>query len=108
MNLEVIGKDLTPSKMVKGRIESKLSKLEKRLGQNLFVRVRLETVPNNQFSCAIHFQNSGHDYSANSISDDLIKAADEAIDKISRQVSKAQQRPESYRKGGSSIRQASI
>ncbi len=108
MNLEVIGKDLNPSKMVRNRIESKLAKLEKRLGQNLFVRVRLETVPNNQFSCAIHFQNAGNDYSANSISNDLIKAADETIDKISRQVSKAQQRPESFRKGAVSIRQASI
>jgi ribosome-associated translation inhibitor RaiA len=38
----------------------------------------------------------------------LIKAADEAIDKISRQVSKAQQRPGSLKKGGNSIRQATV
>ena len=108
MNLEVIGKDLNPSEMVKGRIENKLSKIEKRLGENLFIRVRLEAVPNQKFSCGIHFQSSGQDYSANSVSDDLIKAADEAIDKISRQVSKAQQRPGSLRKGGNSIRQATV
>ena len=108
MNLEVIGKDLNPSKMLKGRIEQKLSKLEKRLGQNLFVRVRLETKPNQRFSCGIHFQNSGHDYSANSVSDDLIKAADEAIHKIERQVSKIQHRPESFRKGAMTIRESLI
>mgnify|MGYP002630895612 CR=1 FL=1 len=108
MNLEVVGKDLTPSKMIKGRIESKLSKLEKRLGQNLFIRVRLENVSAQQFSCGIHFQNSGQDYSANSVSDDLVKAADEAIDKIARQVGKAQHRPESFRKGGNSIRESEI
>ena len=106
MNLEVIGKDLTPSKMLKGRIETKLSKIEKRLGQNLFIRVRLENVSAQEFSCGIHFQSSGQDYSANSMSDDLVKAADEAIDKIERQVGKAQHRPEAFRKGGNSIRES--
>ena len=108
MNLDLIGKDLNPSKMLKGRIESKLSKIEKRLGGGLFVRVRLETQPNQRFSCGINFQNDGHKFSANSTCDDLIKAADEAIDKIERQVSKAQHRPESRRKASATIRQALI
>ena len=106
MNLELIGKDVSPSKMLKGRIESKLDKIERRLGQKLFVRVRLETEPNHRFSCGIHFQGAGHEYNANSTSDDLIKAADEALQKIERQVSKIQHRPESNRKAGATIRHA--
>ena len=108
MNLDLIGKDLNPSEMIKGRIETKLKKIEKRLGEGLFVRVRLETEPNQRFSCGIHFNNGGHDYSAQSTSDDLIKAADEAIDKIERQVTKAQHRPESRRKASATIRQALV
>ena len=108
MNLEVIGKDLNPSEMLKGRLESKLGKIEQRLGQNLFVRVRLETEANRQFSCGIHFQGAGHEYNANATSSDLVKAADEAMHKIERQVSKAQHRPESARKPTASIRHALI
>ena len=108
MNLELIGKDLTPSNMLKGRIENKLGKIEKRLAQKLFVRVRLETEPNHRFSCGIHFQGAGHEYNANSTSDDLVKAADEALQKIERQVSKMQHRPESNRKANATIRHALI
>ncbi len=108
MNLELIGKDVEPSAMLKGRIETKLNKLERRLGQNLFVRVKLESEPNNHFSCSIHFQGPGHEYNANSTSDDLIKAADEALQKVERQVSKAQHRPASNRKESASIRHAML
>ena len=104
MNLEVFGKDVTPSKMLKNRLENKLSKLEKRLGQNLLVRVRLNTVPPKRVSCGIHFQGPGHEYNAESVSDDMIKAADEAVEKIQRQVQKMQHRPESHRKADATIR----
>jgi len=105
MNLELSGKDVTPSKMLKNRLEAKLSKLEKRLGQNLLVRVRLSSVPPKKVSCGIHFQGVGHEYNAHSVSDDMIKAADEAVDKIERQVQKAQHRPESQRRADATIRQ---
>jgi ribosomal subunit interface protein len=105
MNLELSGKDVTPSKMLKNRLESKLSKLEKRLGQNLLVRVRLSCVPPKKIACGIHFQGVGHEYNAHSVSDDMIKAADEAVEKIERQVQKAQDRPESQRRAEVTIRQ---
>ena len=97
MNIELIGKDVQPSKMLKGRIENKLGKIERRLGHNLFVRVKLDASTNRQFTCGVHFQGIGQDFNANATSDDLIKAADEAMQKIERQVTKAQHRGESKR-----------
>ncbi len=97
MNIELIGKDVQPSKMLKGRLENKLGKIERRLGHNLFARVVLDASTNRQFTCGVHFQGLGQDFNANATSDDLIKAADEAMQKIERQVTKAQHRGESRR-----------
>ena len=104
MNLEVFGKDVKPTKMLKDRLESKLSKIEKRLGQNLLVRVRLNSVPPKKVSCGIHFQGVGHEYNAQCVSDDMIKAADAAVEKIERQVQKVQHRPESQRRENANIK----
>ena len=75
MNIELIGKDVQPSEMLRGRIESKLEKIERRLGKSLFVRVKLDTSPNHKFTCGVHFQGVGTEFNANATSDDLIKAA---------------------------------
>jgi len=104
MNLELVGKDVTPSETLRGRLESKLGKIEKRLGEKLFVRVSLKTADKHTYSCGIHFNGAGHEFSAAATSDDLIKATDEAVDKVSRQVSKHQDRPESQRKASATIR----
>ncbi|MCB9536316.1 MAG: ribosome-associated translation inhibitor RaiA [Myxococcales bacterium] len=92
MNIELVGKDLPVSEMLKDRIEQKLGKIESRLGQKLFVRVKMQPAPKDRFNCAIHFTGGGHDFNANATGDDLVKAADEAVSKIERQVKKANRR----------------
>lgn len=101
MNMELIGKDLHPSDMLRGRIENKLGKIERRLGHKLFVRVKLDSETQRKYSCGIHFQGSGHDFTANGKGQDLIKATDDALHKIERQVSKFQHRDEANRRTGS-------
>ncbi len=88
MNIELVGKDLPLTEMLRERLELKLGKIESRLGTKLFVRVKLQGERNSRFSCAIHFNGEGHEFQAASSSDDLIKAVDDAIAKIERQVAK--------------------
>ncbi len=102
MNIELTGKDVKASKLLRERMELKLGKIEQRLGEKLFVRVKLGSDSSHSFTCGIHFQSAGHDFNSTATSSDIIKAGDEALAKIERQVSKAQHRPESYR--NSSIR----
>ena len=97
MTIELTGKtDKTPE-ILRERLELKLGKIEQRLGEKLFVRVKLDSDSNHSFSCGIHFQGGGREFTANSKSEDIIKAADEAVGKIERQVTKYQRRPESNR-----------
>lgn len=103
MNIEFAAKgDLNPSDALKERVEQKLEKLEKRFGQSIFVRVKFSEAANSQYTCGIHFNVAGHEFVAQSNSDDLFKASDEAVHKIERQVRKAQDKIEAGR--GDSIR----
>ncbi len=101
MNIELVGKELHPSDMLKERLETKLTKLEERLGQNLFVRVRLGQESPTQYACAIHFSGGGHEFNAVGTADDLIKAADDSLHKIERQVRKQTHKGDARRNSGS-------
>ncbi len=101
MNIELVGKDLHPSDMLKDRLEQKLGKIEARLGTPLFVRVKLNQEGQN-YSCAVHFNGARHEFNATGVAADLVKAADESLAKIERQVRKFQHKADSHR--GSSIR----
>jgi ribosome-associated inhibitor A len=107
MNLELVGKDVTPTEMLRDRIEQKLSKLEARLGQKLQVRVSL-THDAGRFHVNVHFHAAKHEFNATADADEPVKAADEAIARIERQVSKAQHKGEASRKPDASIRNATI
>ena len=102
MNIELVGKDLPLSDMLKDRIETKLSKLESRLGQKLFVRVKLQGEQNSRFSCAINFNWAGSEFNATATHTDLIRATDESLSKIERQVGKLHQKADLRR--GETIR----
>lgn len=104
MNIEFAAKGVNLSDALKDRVESKLEKIERRFGQSLFVRVKFSEAANNQYTCGIHFNVSGHEFVANTKSDDLFKASDEAMHKIERQVRKAQDKIEALR--GDTIRGA--
>ena len=103
MNLELVGKDVTPTEALRTRIEQKLNKFETRLGQKLQVRVTL-TQDAAAFSCHVHFTAAKHVFDADGGGEDLIKAADEALAKIDRQVAKSLHKAEASRKPAQSIR----
>lgn len=103
MNIELVGKDLHPSDMLKDRLEHKLGKIESRLGQPLFVRVKLDQ-QGQDYSCTVRFNGARHEFTAIGTGKDLVKAADDSLAKIERQVRKAQHKSEAGR--GSSIRDA--
>lgn len=102
MNIEFAAKGVNLSDALKERVESKLDKIERRFGQSLFVRVKFSEAANNQYTCGIHFNVAGNEFVANTQSDDLFKASDEAMHKIERQVRKAQNKIEANR--GDTIR----
>lgn len=103
MNLEIVGKDVTPSEALRTRIEQKLSKFETRLGQKLQVRIALAQ-DGDAFTCHVHFNAAKHAFDADGAGADLIKATDEALSKVDRQVTKALHKAEGERKPASSIR----
>jgi ribosomal subunit interface protein len=104
MNIELTsGKDLSIPEMLTERIEQKLAKVEARLGQKITFRVRFEKEGVNQLSCHIHFSSSRHDFDAKATEDEVVKAADQAISKIERQVRKLQDKQSS--RGGATIRE---
>lgn len=102
MNIELVTRDLQATDMLRERIETKMSKLEARLDEKLFVRVRLSTEAPNQYACSISFNAASHEYSASAQGSDLVRAADDTITKLERQVAK--QTPRSRR----SIRDAAL
>lgn len=91
MNIEFSGKDSHPSDELKDRIQRKMEKLEARLHQKLFTRVKFGT-EGDTFTCTIHF-NARHDYNAAGSGTDMYKAADDALSKIERQVERTHRRP---------------
>ncbi len=101
MNIELVGKDLHPSDMLKDRLEQKLAKIESRLGTPLNVRVKLDQ-QGQDYSCTVHFNGANHEFTAHGTGSDLVKATNDSLSKIERQVRKAQHKAESQR--GSSIR----
>jgi ribosomal subunit interface protein len=91
MNIELTsGKDVVLPEMVKDRIEQKLAKVESRLSQRLFVRVRFNKVSAENYSCQIHFNGGRTEFNASANADDLVKAMDKSVAKIERQLNKVQ------------------
>lgn len=90
MNIEFVGKELHPSDTLKQRVERRLAKLEARLHQKLFVRIKFGQ-ESNQYTCSVHF-NARHDFNAQATADDLFKAADDALTKVERQVGRMNER----------------
>lgn len=91
MNIEFVGKDLNPSDALKQRIERRLGKIESRLHQKLFVRIKFSQESSSEFSCSVHF-NARHDFNATASADDLFKAADAALTKVESQVGRLSER----------------
>lgn len=88
MNIEWVTGELRAGEMLAGRIQGKLSKLEHRLGEKCSPRVRLSSHGASQFACNVQVSVHGHPFSANGEGADLVKAADEAIGHLERQLHK--------------------
>ena len=91
MNIEFVGKDLNLTDALKQRIERRLGKIEARLSQKLFVRIKVAQESTSEYSCSVHF-NARHDFNAQATADDLFKAADAALSKVERQVGRLNER----------------
>jgi ribosomal subunit interface protein len=104
MNIELTGgKDVFVTDMLRERVELKLSKVESRLGQDIFFRVRFEKEGNDLVSCHIHFNIARNEFDAKASEDEIVKAADGAIAKIERQLKKLQDKQSA--RGGLTIRE---
>ncbi len=97
-------KGLTPSSALEERVTQKLDKLEHRLGEKISFKVKLDKETNTLHNCAIRCSAAGQDFNATSSDADLIKAADEAMSKLEKQINKTLDRHD--RKGQDSIRTA--
>ena len=103
MNIELTGgKEIQITDLVRERVELKLSKVESRLGQKLFFRVRFDKEGVDSYTCQIHFNGKGTEFNASATEDDLVKSADQAVNKIERQLKKFQTKKAP--RGGLSIR----
>jgi ribosomal subunit interface protein len=103
MNIELTsGKDIVVPEVLRERLEQKLSKVESRLGQKVFFRVRLSKESVDSFSCQIHFNGARTEFNASAQEDDLIKSSDQAVSKIERQLKKYLTK--NAPRGGESIR----
>lgn len=106
MNIELVTRDLEATDMLRERIETKLGKLQNRLDEKLHIRVRLSNEGTDTYGCAIQFNAARHDFSASTEGPDLVRAADETISKIERQVQRAVKKTGAAR--GASIRGAAL
>ncbi|MBM4290863.1 MAG: ribosome-associated translation inhibitor RaiA [Deltaproteobacteria bacterium] len=104
MNIELTsGKDVLVTDMLRERVEQKLAKVESRLGQQLFFRVRFEREGADVVSCHIHFRSTRNEFDAKASEDEVVKAADSAVAKIERQLKKLQDKQSA--RGGLTIRE---
>ena len=91
MNIELTsGKDVNVPDMLRERVENKLEKIEARLGQKIFFRVRFGKEAVERYTCQVHFNSTRSEFNASATEDDLIKSADQAISKIERQLNRFQ------------------
>ncbi len=103
MNVEYVAKEMRIPNALKERIEQKLEKIELRMGEKLFFRIKFEESEKDaSVTCSIRFSVGSKDFNAAATTDDKTKSADEALAKLERQATKSQDRHD--RKGQGSIR----
>lgn len=86
MNIEWIAGGIPTGELLQARVETKLGKLENRLGTKLAARVRLGSAGAHQFNCAVQFSFQGQSFTGSGEGADLLRAADDAIAKLERQL----------------------
>ena len=86
MRITITGKNLTVTEDLKNRIEKKLGKMDCYFRQEVDATVRLTQEKNLRYIAEITITVGGIMLRAEETSDDIIKSADRAVDKIERQI----------------------
>ena len=86
MRITITGKNLTVIEDLKNRIEKKLGKMDRYFRQEVDATVRLTQEKNLRYIAEITITVGGIMLRAEETSDDIIKSADRAVDKIERQI----------------------
>ena len=86
MRITMNGKNLTVTEDLKNRIEKKLGKMDRYFRQEVDATVRLTQEKNLRYIAEITIAVGGIMLRAEETSDDIIKSADRAVDKIERQI----------------------
>lgn len=86
MRITITGKNLTVTEDLKNRIEKKLGKMDRYFRQEVDATVRLTQEKNLRYIAEITIMVGGIMLRAEETSDDIIKSADKAVDKIVRQL----------------------
>ena len=86
MRITMNGKNLTVTEDLKTRIEKKLGKMDRYFRQEVDAQVRLTQEKNLRYIAEITITVGGMMLRAEETSDDIIKSADRAVDKIERQI----------------------
>ena len=86
MRITITGKNLTVTEDLKNRIEKKLGKMDRYFRQEVDATVRLTQEQNLRYIAEITITVGGIMLRAEETSDDIIKSADRAVDKIERQI----------------------
>ena len=86
MRITMNGKNLTVTEDLKNRIEKKLGKMDRYFRQEVDATVRLTQEKNLRYIAEITITVGGIMLRAEETSDDIIKSADRAVDKIERQI----------------------
>lgn len=86
MRITMNGKNLTVTEDLKNRIEKKLGKMDRYFRQEVDAQVRLTQEKNLRYIAEITITVGGMMLRAEETSDDIIKSADRAVDKIERQI----------------------
>lgn len=86
MRITMNGKSLTVTEDLKNRIEKKLGKMDRYFRQEVDAQVRLTQEKNLRYIAEITISVGGMMLRAEETSEDIIKSADRAVDKIERQI----------------------
>ena len=86
MRITITPKNLTVTEDLKNRIEKKLGKMDRYFRQEVDATVRLTQEKNLRYIAEITITVGGIMLRAEETSDDIIKSADRAVDKIERQI----------------------
>ena len=86
MRITITGKNLTVTEDLKNRIAKKLGKMDRYFRQEVDATVRLTQEKNLRYIAEITITVGGIMLRAEETSDDIIKSADRAVDKIERQI----------------------